>query len=46
MRAIYLCLATLLIVPHADAAPGHKAKEKPEALKKPLPDLRLLDAGH
>lgn len=41
MRAPFLCLAVLLVVSHVDAAPapapGRKAKEKLETLKKWLP---------
>jgi hypothetical protein len=43
MRATYLCLIALVVVPHVGAAPapatGLKAKEKLEALKKRLPAL-------
>jgi hypothetical protein len=43
MRATFLCLASLVVVLPADAAPaptpGLKAKEKLETLKKRLPDV-------
>lgn len=43
MRTTLLCLAVLFIGPHVDAAPapapGLKAKEKLEALKKKLPGV-------
>jgi hypothetical protein len=43
MRASFLCLAVLFLVPHVDAAPapapGRAAKEKLVALKKKLPDI-------
>jgi hypothetical protein len=43
MRTTFLCLAVLLVDPHADAAPApapdRAAKEKLEALKKRLPNI-------
>jgi hypothetical protein len=43
MRASFLCLAVLFLVPHVDAAPapepGRAAKAKLAALKKKLPDI-------
>jgi len=43
MRTMFLCLAVLLVVPPAEAAPApdpsRKAKEKLGALKKRLPDI-------
>lgn len=43
MRTTFLCVAVMFFVPQVDAtpapAPGAKAKEKLEALKKRLPDV-------